>query len=196
MMSVFLKALEKYRVKPVYFILLLAIGFLIVLFFSGKSNVDINAIAISSDEEYIAFYETGRGHIIYCFDTSGSLMFQFIIPSSFDAGGHCSLWFDGDNLCAYFFRTKTTAYFSLDGSVVNTAENRIEPNPTKYPSFSRMNGQYVFKGAEIDVTYNKADVSYWLLGKDRYLKITSKNGETRMQLSWDARGQGDGLREP
>ncbi len=189
MISLLLKRLGKYKVKLIYFIMLLAIGFLIVLLLSGKSNENINAIAISSDEEYVAFFKTGRGHIIYCYDTRGSLMFQFNIPSAFDAGGHCSLWFDSDNLCAYFFRTKITAYFSLDGSVVNTIENTMEQNPTKYPSFSRKNGQYVFKGAEIDVTYNTAGVSYWLLGKDRYLKITSKNGETRMLLSWDAKGQ-------
>ena len=187
MISEFLKTLDKYRVKPMYLILLLAIGFLSVLLFSGKSNVDINAIAVSPDEEYVAFFETGRGHIIYCYDTAGSLMFRFDIPSTFDAGGHCSLWFDGDNLCAYFFRTKITAYLSMDGSVVNTTENAIEQNPIKYPSFSQINGQYVFKGEEIDVTYNKASVSFWFFGKDRYLKITSKSGDTQMLLSWNAK---------
>ena len=191
MIRLLLKRLGKYKVKLIYFIILLAIGFLIVLLLSGKSNVNINAIAISSDEEYVAFFETGRGHIIYCYDTSGSLLFRFDVPSTFDAGGHCSLWFDSDNLCAYFYRTKITAYFSSDGSIANTIEKAMEQTPRKYPSFSRKNGQYVFKGADIDVTYNTAGASYWLLGKDRYLKITSKNGETRMLLSWNAKGKTD-----
>ena len=61
-------------------------GLLIVAFFSGKSRVDIESIAVSPNEQYVACFETGNGHKIHCFHSDGSLAFTYNISADISSG--------------------------------------------------------------------------------------------------------------
>jgi len=164
------------------------LGILMVAFFSGKSRVDIESIAVSPNEQYIACFETGNGHKIHCFQSDGSMAFTYNIPVDISSGGHCTLWFEDDILCALFYRTDKILYFTLDGSILNIADNTAEESPPKFPSFARRYHQYVFDGNEIDVVYDKGSfLGYWLFGSERYLAITLKSGEMKILYTWTAK---------
>lgn len=163
-------------------------GLLMVTFFSGKSRVGIESIAVSPNEQYIACFETGSGHKIHCFLSDGSMAFTYNIPVYISSGGHCTLWFEDDILCALFYRTDKILYFTLDGTILNIADSTAEESPPKFPSFSQRYRQYVFDGNEIDVVYEKGSfLGYWLLGSERYLGITYKSGETKIVFAWTAK---------
>lgn len=163
-------------------------GLLMVAFFSGKSRVDIESIAVSPNEQYVACFETGNGYKIHCFHSDGSMAFTYNIPADISSGGHCTLWFEDDILCALFYRTDKILYFTLDGSILNIADNTAEESPPKFPSFSRRYHQYVFDGNEIDVVYDEGSfLGYWLFGSERYLVITLKSGETKIVYTWTAK---------
>ena len=98
----------------------LALELTIMLLFSGKSRIDLEAIVVSSNEEYLACFETGRGHKILCFCIDGSLAFDYNIPSEVSGGGHCALWFDADILCVFFYRTNKVVQFTMDGTILKT----------------------------------------------------------------------------
>lgn len=171
-------------------------GLLMVAFFSGKSRVDIESIAVSPNEQYVACFETGNGHKIHCFHSDGSMAFTYSIPVDISSGGHCTLWFEDDILCALFYRTDKIIYFTLDGSILNIADNTAEDSPSKFPSFSRRYRQFVFEGNVIDVVYDKGSfLGYWLFGSERYLAITPKSGETKIVYSWTANEGITGKRE-
>ena len=164
------------------------LGMLMVAIFSGKSRVDIESIAVSPNEQYIACFETGNGHKIHCFQSDGSMAFTYNIPVDISSGGHCTLWFEDDILCALFYRTDKILYFTLDGSILNIADNTLEESPPKFPSFSQRYHQYVFDGNEIDVVYDKGSfLGYWLFGSERYLGIRYKSGETKIVYTWTAK---------
>lgn len=166
-----------------------AFGLLTIFLFSGKSRVDLETIAISPDEQYIACFETGSGHKIHCFHSDGSLAFDFNILPDISGGGYCTLWFEDDVLCALFYRTDTIVYFSMDGTILEIVDNTTEESPPEFPSFSRNGHQYVFDGNEIDVVYDKGSfLEYWFFGSERYLAITLKSGETKIVYAWTATG--------
>lgn len=163
-------------------------GLLMVAFFSGKSRIDIESIAVSPNEQYIACFETGNGYKIRCFNSDGSMAFTYNIPVDISAGGHCTLWFEDDILCALYYRTGKIVYFTLRGSLLKIATDTTEESHPEFPSFSQRNHQYVFDGNEIDVVYNEGSfLEYWLLGSERYLAITPKSGETKIVYSWTAK---------
>ncbi len=164
------------------------LGLLMVAVFSGKSRIDIESMAVSPNEQYIACFETGSGHKIHCFQADGSMAFTYNIPVDISSGGHCAVWFEDDILCALFYRTNKIVYFTLDGSILNIADNTAEASPLKFSSFSRRGHQYVFDGNEIDVVYEKGSFwGYWLFGEERYLAITLKSGEMKIVYTWTAK---------
>lgn len=164
-------------------------GLLMVTFFSGKSRVDIESIAVSPNEQYIACFETGNGHKIHCFQSDGSMAFTYNIPVDISSGGHCTIWFENDVLCALFYRTNKIVHFSMDGKILDIVDNISEEIPPEFPSFSRKGSKFIFDGSKIGVVYNKRSFfSYWFFGAERYLEITSPNGATQIVYSWNARG--------
>lgn len=172
-------------------------GLLIVIFFFGKSRIDIESIAVSPNEKYIAYFETGNGYKIHCFNSDGSMAFTYNIPADISAGGHCVLWFEDDILCALFYRTDKIVRFASSGSILQISTDTTDESHPEFPSFSRRNHQYIFDGNEIDVIYNEGTfLEYWFLGSERYLAITSKSGETKIVYCWTARRTGDGLKTP
>ena len=94
-----------------------AIGLLIMAFSYGKRSIDLESIAVSFDEQYIACFETGNGNKIRCFNSDGYMTFVYDIPSDISAGGYCSLWFEEHILCARFYRTDKIVYFATDGNI-------------------------------------------------------------------------------
>lgn len=165
----------------------LAFGLLVMFLFCGKSRVDLETIAISPDEQYIACFETGSGHKIRCFHSDGSLAFDFNIIPEISGGGYCTLWFDDNVLCVQFYRTDKIVYFAMDGTILNIADDKTEDDPPDFPSFSRKGHQYVFDGDEIDVVYDRGSfLGYWLFGAERYLAITPQNGEAIIVCAWTA----------
>ena len=162
---------------------------LIMFFFSGKSRVDIKAMTVSPNEQYIAFFETGNGHKIQCFHSDGSLMFKLDVLPEISGGGHCTLWFENDILCVLFYRPDKIAYFALDGTLLEIVDNENEEWPPEFPSFNYKGRQYLFDGKEIDVVYNKRRfLDYWLFGAERYLDIVPRNGESRRVYTWSTKG--------
>lgn len=194
---VFLSLKERLSVRRLKILLCYVVfGLLMVAFFSGKSRIDIESIAVSPNEQYVACFETGTGHKIHCFHSDGSMAFTYNIPVNISSGGHCTLWFEDDILCALFYRTDKILFFALDGSILNIADTTAEDSPPKFPSFSRRYRQYVFDGNEIDVVYDKGSfLGYWLFGSERYLAITPKSGETKIVYSWTAKEGITGKRE-
>ena len=164
------------------------LGMLMVSIFSEKSRVDIESLAVSPNEQYIACFETGNGHKIHCFQSDGSIAFTYNIPVDISSGGYCTLWFEDDILCALFYRTDKILSFTLDGSIFNIADNTLEESPPKFPSFFRNHHQYIFDGNEIDVVYEKGGfLGYWLFGSKRYLAIIPKSGEMKTICTWTAK---------
>lgn len=167
-----------------------AFGLLVTMLVSNKTNIALESIAVSQDERHIACFERGNGRKIRCFSSDGSLEFDFMIPSDISAGGHCTLWFEEDVLCALFYRTDLKVSLSVDGSILEIVEYSSEELPPEFDSFSRKGPQYIFDGSEIDVMYNNQTLfGYWILGEERYLAITPKSGETIIVCAWTA-GEG------
>lgn len=179
---------KNFTVKELNLLLIcITIGLLILCLLSGKTRRDIESMAVSPDEQYIAFFETGEGHMLRCYRVDGFQSFEYAIPSELSAGGHCVVWFEADTLCALFYRTKKVVRFSLDGTIVNVSKNNWDGYPLAFPGFSKKDSQYIYKGEHIDVIYNKRSiVAYWLFGFERYLTVKSQNGEIMSLLSWSA----------
>ena len=163
----------------------LAIGLLMVFLFKGKSTAALKAIAVSPDERHIACFEIGNGDKIRCFRSDGAPVFVYDVPSDISAGGHCALWFEDERLCVSFYRTEKIVFFSLDGTILDIARNTAEEDPPEFPSFSRNENKYVFKGDEVTVVYDEGCfLGYWFFGAERDLSITLQNGETK--IVWTA----------
>ena len=173
---------KKYRTPML--LLSVAFGFFMMFIFSGKSRVDIESIAVSSNEQYVACFETGNGHKIRCFSKEGSMVFCYNIPTDISAGGHCSLWFEDELLCVFFYRTEKIAHLALDGTLRDISEYMNDDTRSEYDSFTRKGSKYVYEGSTIDVIYQKnSPLGYWLLGLPRYLAITPKNTELKILLT-------------
>lgn len=166
------------------------IGSILTSLFSGKSNVELNAITVSPNEQFVACFGNNGGNKIHCFHADGTLSFVYDIPLELSSGGHCVLWFENNVLCALFYRTNKIVSFSMDGSVLSIADDVNAKKRPEYPSFSRQSHQYVYEGNEIDVVYDTGGFfGYWILGAERYLAITLKNGETIKAIAWVAQNQ-------
>lgn len=164
------------------------LGLLIMGVFSGKSRRDIETIAVSSNEQYIAYYETGNGPKICCISADGTLVFCYDISVELSEGGNCTLWFDEGLLYALFYRSDKVACFSKNGTIMSVTDSWFENDPPVFPEFDRIHSQFVYTGEQINVTYNKQRFwDYWLLGKPRYLEITPNDGGTIVALSWTAK---------
>ncbi len=165
------------------------LGLLLMFFFSGKSHIDLETIAVSPNEQYIACFKTGNGHKIRCFHSDGSLAFDFDILPEISAGGYCTLWFEDDVLLVLFYRTDKVVSFSMDGAILEIVDYAAKERPPEFPSFSKRGNQYVYDGDEIDVVYYRGSfLGYWLFGSERYLAITPKSGETKIVYAWKAKG--------
>lgn len=163
-------------------------GLLMMLSFSGKSRTDIETIAVSADEEYVACFETGREHRIRCFRADGTLVYDFSIPYDISAGGYCTLWFEDQMLCVLFYRTETVAYLSMNGTIIDLVDYTAEDRPPEFASFSRAGRQYIYSGDKIDVIYNKRGfLGYWFFGAERYLAITPKGETINITYTWTAK---------
>lgn len=171
-----------------------AIGLLIMFLFSGKSRIDLESIAVSPDEQYVACFETGNGHKVRCFRTNGSLAFDYLVPPDVSAGGYCTLWFEDNVLCVLFYRTNIVVYFTMDGTILKSATYTAEEHPPEFPLFTKDGHKYVFKGDDINVVYDKGGFwGYWFFGSERYLATITKNGQTEIIYSWTAKGQITGV---
>ncbi len=156
--------------------------------FAGKSNSTIEAISVSPSEEYIACFDAVSQYRIICFRTDGTLAFEYEIPSDISAGGHCTLWFEDDRLCAFFYRTHKTVRFSNDGAILGVTENADEHERDQFDGFSAARHQLVYDGKQIKVTYEKRSFwGYWFGEQARYLSVTSLNGEKLVIYEWNAR---------
>lgn len=164
------------------------LGLIMTLLFSGKSRMDLESIAVSQNEQYVACFETGNGYKIRCFNSNGSMAFTYSIPVDISAGGHCTLWFEDDVICALFYRTNKVVSFALDGSILDISNNTFKEPPPEYPMFTKKGHQYFFDGKEIDVIYNRGNIlKYWFWDAERYLVIIHENGEMEKILSWTAK---------
>ena len=165
----------------------LVFGCFMFFLFSGKSRIDIETIAVSPDEQYIACFETGNGYKIRCFNKDGMVMFCYFIPADISAGGHCSLWFEDDCLCVQFYRTSKIAYFTMDGTILDLCDSANNEAPPKFASFSRKGSKYVYEGITLDIIYEKSSIlGYWLFHSPRYLAITPQNAELKIVYIWFA----------
>lgn len=169
-------------------ILSVALCLIGILLFDGKTNIDLQAIAVSDDEQYVACYEDWKSGKIHCFHSDGSLAFSFQVTPEIRNGGPCLLWFENDVLCAFFSRTNKAVYFLLDGTILETANLTMAKSPTEFPGFAYADGRYTYWGSTIDVVYERRSFwEYWLWDKDRYLAIISPNGASRYVYSWTAK---------
>ena len=170
--------------KKNWYILLLTliVGLFCALLFSNKSNKDIETIAVSPDEKYIAYFETGDGHKIRCFQNDGTLAFDYYIPSEMSAGGYCTLWFDGNVLFVLFYRTDKVARFTMNGTTISIDDYTDQNYPPKFMFFSYSRNKYSYIGTRIDVVYDRQSfLGYWLLNRERCAMVVFKDG-TRLVL--------------
>lgn len=168
----------------------LVLGMVIMCLFSEKSRIDIEEIAVSSDEQYLAFFETGEGYKIRCFHKDGIPAFVYDIPTELSAGGHCTLWFDDDTLFVLFDRTDKSVQLSMAGSVLGVFEENEFANVPQYSDFYWRKNEYIYQGKEINVIYNKGSfLDYWILGAERYLVVESSRGDKQIISSWSANAE-------
>lgn len=161
-------------------------GLLVMFIFSGKSRIDLKAIAVSPDEQYIACFETGREPKIRCFRADGFLSFDYNIPVDISEGGYCSLWFEESELCVLFYRPDKIIHFAMDGTILTTSDSTSNDAP-KYPSFNRKGRKYIYDGNKIDVVYDKKPLfGYYLFGAERCLMIVSSDGDENVVYAWSA----------
>lgn len=176
-----------WKYKRLMLLISVILGLLGMMVFVGKSNITLDAIAVSPDEQYIACFETGSGHKIRCFRADGFLSFVYDIPVDISEGGYCSLWFEDSELCVLFYRSDKIVRFALDGTILETVNSTVGEIPPKYPSFYREERKYIYDGKKIDVMYDKKDfLGYWVFGAERCLTITSENGEEKIVYAWTA----------
>ena len=184
-----LKYIEKHYFgrKLKYLLIYLAIGLLILCTLSGKSRREIQSMAVSPNEQFVVFFETGEGHKIRCYCMDGTQAFEYLIPSELSAGGHCVVWYESDVLCTLFYRTDKIVRFSSDGEILSVSESELEEDPPKFPGFNRKATQLVYEGKNADIIYgDPIELGYWLFGSERYLAVKLENGETTTLLSWTA----------
>ncbi len=180
------KLLSKEKLIPLF--CCAAVGLLLMALFVGKKRMELSAIAVSPNEQYIAFNESfewlGKGNRwekILCFHADGSFAFQFDISPDISAGGTCALWFDEDVLCVLFYRTDKIVRFAMDGTVLDTIPYTVEEDPPKFPSFEKSGHRYVYSGKAIDVVYDKCSfLGYWFFHAERYLEILPKCEEAKI----------------
>ena len=166
----------------------LTLGLAIMLLFSGKSRIDLEAIVVSPNEDYLACFETGRGHKILCFCSDGSLAFDYDIPSDVSGGGHCALWFDENVLCVFFYKTHKVVQFAMDGTILKTDYNTSKQYPPEFPSFIQKDHQYIYEGNKIEVVYTKGSFwEYWIIGSERSFVIITEEGDRKVIYSWTAK---------
>lgn len=159
------------------------LGVLVMFLFSGKKRIELNAIAVSADEKYIACNESyehlGKGtrsEKILCFCSDGSMVFSYQITPDMSGGGTCRLWFEENTLYVLFVRTDRIIQFTMSGEIVDTDCMLVEEKP-KYPSFYQNGRQYVFTGANITVTYEVSGlVDYWFFMGENRLTISNTYG--------------------
>lgn len=164
------------------------VSLFIIIFFSNKSKLMIESMAVSPDEQYIAYFITGDGYRICCVCADGTSTFTYDIPTDISAGGFCSLWFDDSSLYALFYRTDKLIRWALDGTILNISKSINDEYPPEFPLFTHKWCKYVFHGKKINVVYDEQSFwGYWVLGKERYVAIVSKNKETRTICAWTAR---------
>ena len=174
--------LSNHNVKRILVYIVLGVFFL--LLFAGKTSYKIQAIAVSLNEEYIAYHEHA-GSELYCYSADGTLQFRLDVPTDIHAGGNCALWFDGDTLFAIFYRTKTRLSVSMDGTVLDTARNVQGTYPAEFPGFAESNHRHCYNGNKIDVVYDhESFLGYWFLGESRRLIIIPKG--TDEIIIWSA----------
>jgi len=189
----FRKKLTGHELKKLLCYIIL--GLIMSSFFYGKPylSVYMGSIAVSPNEQYIACYEASAERRILCLYADGSTVFTYNIPVDLSAGGNCSLWFEDDALCAFFYRTHKMVCFTSSGSIQSIVDSTVEKYPPKFPSFSRKGHQYVFDGDKINVVYDDGSfLGYLLFGSERSLAITPTGGETKMVFAWTAK---DGINE-
>lgn len=164
------------------------IAVMLCFLFAGKSNSTIEAISVSPSEEYVACFDAVSRYRIICFRADGTLAFEYEIPSDISAGGHCTLWFEDDCLCAFFYRTNKTVRFANDGAILDITEKTDEHERDKFDGFSSAKHKLIYDGNEIRVTYEKRSFwDYWFGGKERYLSIKSCDGNEVIVYAWTAK---------
>lgn len=170
---------KKNLVKKTIIVVIIAAIIWLPAFLSPRGStyhMKLRAIAVSADEQYIGCFETGDGFKIRCFRNDSSTSFVFDVPTEVSAGGHCTLWFEGDNLCALFYRTKIILYLSPDGTIINKKDGSTMKYPPEYPNFLHNGNQYVFEGKLITVTYDEGSYfDYLYFDGKRKLVITNQN---------------------
>lgn len=173
--------------KVITILCYIVLGLTIMLLFSGKSRVDLETIAVSQDERYIACFETGNGHRIRCFHIDGTQMFDYQVDPVLSSGGYCTIWFENEVLCVLFYRTNKIASFSMDGTILNIVDSSANRTQPEFYGFVQKKNQYVFYGNEIDVIYNKQSFwDYWLFGAERSLSIIPHEGDSIVICTWTA----------
>ena len=166
----------------------LVIGSLILCTLSGKSRRQIQSMAVSANEQFVAFFETGDGYKICCYCVDGVQAYEYLIPSELSAGGHCVVWYESDVLCTLFYRTDKVVRFSPDGEIISISESTLDEDPPKFPGFERKTAKLIYEGKQADIIYgNPFALSYWLFGSKRYVDVRYENGETKTLLSWTAK---------
>lgn len=164
------------------------IAVVLCFLFAGKSNSTIEAISVSPNGEYVACFEAVSKYQISYFRKDGTLAFEYEIPSDISAGGHCTLWFEDDCLCAFFYRTNKTVRFSNDGAILGITEKTDEHDREQFDGFSSAKHRLIYDGNEIRVTYEKRSFwGYWFGGKERYLSIMPCDGNEVIVYAWTAK---------
>lgn len=183
------KSSHKFFVRRIIILFItVVVGLITMLFFSGKSFTDIDAITVSSDEEYIAFFETGDEYKIHCFKNDGTLMFNYSITPELSAGGYCTMWFHSGILCVLFYRTNKIVYFSTEGRILSDVENITQEKPPTFSNFNKEGNRFIYKGDRINVIYDKQNFfEYWILNKERYISIVRESNEIILK-SWQSKG--------
>lgn len=174
--------------KRLPLLICVVIGVVLFFLFSGKSNSTIEAISVSPSGEYVACFEAVSKYQISCFRKDGTLAFEYEIPSDISAGGHCTLWFEDDRLCVFFYRTNKTVCFSNDGAILCITEKTDEHDREQFDGFFSANHRLVYDGNQIKVTYEKRSfLDYWFGGKERYLSIMPCDGTEVIVYAWTAK---------
>lgn len=181
--------LAKFKRRLVVYILM---GLAVVVVLKNLNTVYLSEVAVSADEQCIAFIiNNGEGihnddtpyQILRCCSADGETLFESDLNGK-TSGGNCAMWFEGDKLYLFTFRPHTILEFDLNGTYEEYASDPIpSPYPEPFSQFSQSIFHPTYKAQSFDLIYRKSNFTTWS-GKPTELVLVRKEG-TAIRL-WSA----------
>lgn len=166
---------KKVLVIPVWLIILCLLFLPWVIRSRYQTERLIESIAVSDDEQFIAYIQDGPGVLLICQKPNGETVFTYDLTEQ--SNGATYVWFENDTVCALIFRDKAVLRFSLQGELLNKVKN--EENKEAFPGFEGFfNSHKTYSGECFTLEYDGATfIGFRMFDAERTLKAFFPNGD-------------------